>query len=111
MEIQGDKKLSSIMLKSGKSLAADGVFAAYGTIPQTKLVEDLVELDERGYVKALEDGITHTPDGSRIQAGFYVAGDARTKRLRQVSTAVSDGANAIYSATEYLQTRGKGNEI
>ena len=111
VEIQGDKKLSSIILKSGKSLAADGVFAAYGSIPQTKLVEGLVELDERGYVKALEDGVTHTPDGSRIQAGFYVAGDARTKRLRQVSTAVSDGANAIYSATEYLQTRGKGNEI
>lgn len=111
VEIQGDKKLSSITLKSGKNLAADGVFAAYGSVPQTKLVEGLVELDERGYVKALEDGITHTPDGSRIQAGFYVAGDARTKRLRQVSTAVSDGANAIYSATEYLQTRGKGNEI
>lgn len=111
VEIQGDKKPSAIILNSGKSLEVDGVFVAYGSVPQTKLVEGLAELDDRGYVKALEDGITHTPDGSQIQAGFYVAGDVRSKRLRQVSTAVSDGANAIYSATEYLQTRGKGNEI
>ena len=74
----------------------DGVFVAYGSVPQTDLVKELVTLDAAGYVKAEETGETSL-------AGLYVAGDARTKKLRQVVTAVSDGANAATAVVEYLK--------
>lgn len=56
----------------------------------------MVELDPAGYVKADETGETSL-------AGLYVAGDVRTKKLRQVVTAVSDGANAATAVAEYLK--------
>lgn len=68
---------------------------AVGTIPNNQLVPDFVAKDEAGYVIANETGITSTP-------GFFVAGDLRTKSLRQVITAASDGANAVKSVTDYL---------
>ncbi len=101
-EIFGEKKPTGIRLKSGRELPVDGVFVAYGSEPQSDLVKELVQLDERGYVVAGEDGATHTADGSSVQDGFYVAGDVRTKALRQVVTAVSDGANAATSAAEFI---------
>lgn len=101
-EIFGEKKPAGIRLNSGRELAVDGVFVAYGSVPQSELVKGIVQLDERGYVVADEDGVTHTADGSKVQQGFYVAGDVRTKALRQVVTAVSDGANAATSAAEYI---------
>ena len=106
-EIYGEKKPTGIKLKSGRELALDGVFVAYGSVPQSKLIKNLVQLDERGYVVAGEDGITYAAtkkadDDRRIQPGLYVAGDVRTKTLRQVVTAVSDGANAATTAAEYL---------
>lgn len=106
-EIYGEKKPTGIKLKSGRELALDGVFVAYGSVPQSKLLKNLVQLDERGYVVAGEDGITYAAikkadDDRRIQPGLYVAGDVRTKTLRQVVTAVSDGANAATTAAEYL---------
>ena len=55
----------------------------------------LVKLDEAGYIIAGEEGITETP-------GVFAAGDIRTKMLRQVVTAVADGANAVTSAHNYL---------
>ena len=64
-------------------------------IPQTAPVKDLVALDESGYIKAGEDGITSEP-------GFYVAGDVRAKELRQIITAAADGANAANSAIQYI---------
>ena len=81
---------------------------AYGSVPQSELIKNLVQLDERGYVVAGEDGITYAAtknsDHDRsIQPGLYVAGDVRTKTLRQVVTAVSDGANAATTAAEYLR--------
>lgn len=60
------------------------------------MLDGLAELDESGYVVAGEDGITSNP-------GIFVAGDIRTKQLRQIVTAVSDGANAVYSIEKYLQ--------
>ena len=80
---------------------------AYGSVPQSELIKNLVQLDERGYVVAGEDGITYAATKKvdadrRIQPGLYVAGDVRTKTLRQVVTAVSDGANAATTAAEYL---------
>lgn len=101
-EIFGEKKIAGIRLQSGKTLEVNGVFVAYGSIPQSELVKDIVKLDEAGYVVAGEDGVTCTADGTKKQLGFFVAGDVRTKKLRQVVTAVSDGANALNSATGYL---------
>lgn len=107
-EIYGEKKPTGIKLKSGRILAVDGVFVAYGSVPQSELIKNLVQLDERGYVVAGEDGITYaaTKNGDHdrsVQPGLYVAGDVRTKTLRQVVTAVSDGANAATTAAEYLR--------
>ena len=106
-EIYGEKKPTGIKLKSGRELALDGVFVAYGSVPQSGLIKNLVQLDERGYVVAGEDGITYAATKKddtdrKIQPGLYVAGDVRTKTLRQVVTAVSDGANAATTAAEYL---------
>lgn len=100
-EIHGDNKVEGVTLASTengdkKELALDGIFIAVGMHPQTECVSGMIELDN-GYVPAGEDGITETP-------GLFVAGDVRTKRLRQIVTAVSDGANAVASITEYLTT-------
>ena len=72
-----------------------GVFVAVGTQPNTAFLEGLLSLDAAGYVVADELGQTSVP-------GVFAAGDVRTKVLRQVVTAVSDGANAAHSAIEYL---------
>ena len=73
----------------------DGVFIAVGIIPNTQWLGELVPMDEAGYIIAGEEGITGTP-------GIFAAGDVRTKMLRQVVTAVADGANAVVSAQKYL---------
>ena len=95
-EITGAEKVNGVILEDGTAIAVDGVFVAYGSVPQTDLVKDLVALDAAGYVQAEETGETSL-------AGLYVAGDARTKKLRQVVTAVSDGANAATAIVEYLK--------
>ena len=74
---------------------------AIGMIPQTEAVKDLVALDENGYIKAGEDGVTSVP-------GFFAAGDVRTKKLRQIVTAAADGANAVTSAEQYLSDLKRG---
>jgi thioredoxin reductase (NADPH) len=93
--IAGEDKVSAVELEDGRSIAADGVFIAVGMIPQTEEIRDVVELDEVGYVVAGESGKTSAE-------GFFAAGDVRTKPLRQVVTAVADGANAAVAAAEYL---------
>lgn len=105
VEIKGDKKLDSVKLASGKELAVDGIFIAYGSVPQTALVKDIVQLDDKGYIVAGEDGFTNSADNGDCLMGFFAAGDVRTKKLRQVVTAVSDGANAATSAAEYLMKK------
>ena len=95
-EITGAEKVNGVVLEDGTAIAVDGVFVAYGSVPHTNLVKELVILDAAGYVKAEETGETSL-------AGLYVAGDARTKKLRQVVTAVSDGANAATAVVEYLK--------
>ena len=65
-------------------------------IPHTEHLKDFLELDTQGYVVADETGKTS-------QDGFFVAGDVRTKHLRQVITAVADCANAAVSASEYIR--------
>lgn len=75
-------------------LAVSGIFIATGNTPNIPGIEN-IEKDEKGYIVADESCVTSI-------AGIFVAGDARSKRLRQVSTAVADGANAVYSVQEYL---------
>jgi len=75
------------------------LFVAVGTDPNTSRVRGLIDLDEQGFVRAGEDGFTSIP-------GVFAAGDVRTKTLRQVITAASDGANAAYQAGVYLDSIG-----
>ena len=95
-EVRGQKKLEEILLNNKKTIRVSGLFVAIGSDPATALIKKFVPLDEKGYVIAGEDGITHAP-------GLFVAGDIRAKKLRQVVTAVSDGANAAVSAIQYLK--------
>lgn len=97
-EIVGDKQVEKIIVtknNSDKEIIVSGVFVAVGSVPNSDLLKNLVKLDDNGYVVASEEGITSAK-------GIFVAGDVRTKRLRQVVTAVSDGANAVMSAEDYL---------
>ena len=97
--ITGDKQVSGISVHNKvtdetKELSVAGVFIAVGMEPQSDLYAPLLSL-EHGYVPAGEDCATE-------KDGLYVAGDVRTKRLRQIVTAVADGANAVHSIQEYL---------
>lgn len=76
-------------------LALDGLFVSVGRIPASKLVAGQLELDEAGYIVAGESTRTSIP-------GVYAVGDVRTKDLRQIVTAVADGAVASHHAFEYL---------
>lgn len=95
-EIVGEDQVEKLMLTNLKSgarteLNVQGVFIAVGINPVTTILQDLnVEMDSKGYVLAGEDCKTNVP-------GIYVAGDIRKKPLRQIITAVCDGANAISS--------------
>lgn len=77
------------------TLPVAGVFIAIGTSPITDFLGDVVKLDDAGYVVAGETGQTGTP-------GIFAAGDVRTKAVRQVATAVGDGAAVIHYVEEYL---------
>lgn len=94
--VSGEKKVEEVTLNNGTKLKTDAVFVAVGMIPHTEHLKDFLELDTQGYVVADETGKTS-------QDGFFVAGDVRTKHLRQVITAVADGANAAVSASEYIR--------
>ena len=78
-----------------KELPVDGIFIAVGIVPATKWLPDWIEKDEKGYVVATEEGETS-------KTGIYAAGDIRTKALRQIITAVADGANAAVRAGNYI---------
>lgn len=93
--IDGDGEVEGLTLKNVKTgeesnLAVEGVFVAVGINPVTALFEGKVDMNEKGYILAGEDCKTNIP-------GVLVAGDARSKALRQIVTAVADGANAIES--------------
>ena len=100
LSIEGTDKVEALKIQNNKTqeesfIETDGVFIAVGIVPGTEKFKDLVKLDEAGYIVAGEDGITSEP-------GIFAAGDIRTKNLRQVVTAVADGANAVASAQRYL---------
>jgi len=99
VSINGDGMVESLTIsnvKTGekKDISVSGVFVAVGNNPNASYIEGL-EMDAAGYVVAGEDCITSVP-------GVFAAGDIRSKRLRQVSTAVADGANAVMSVQDYL---------
>lgn len=96
LEICGYTKVDKIVLNDGRNIEVDGVFVAVGTLPQNELFKDLAETDERGFLVAGEDCRTSAD-------GLFVAGDLRSKRLRQVVTAAADGANAAASVEDYLE--------
>lgn len=96
-EISGENGVEAITLDNGRKIAVDGVFIAIGMAPQTEVLNNIVAIDNYGYAVADETGITQA-------LGLFVAGDVRTKKLRQVVTAAADGANAAVSAVEYLKS-------
>ena len=104
-EIKGEDKVTTLKIENVKSkeesdLNVDGIFVAIGIHPSTDLFADIVKCDENGYVIANEDGITSAP-------GIFVAGDSRKKRLRQIVTAVADGANAVTAVQDFLVGKEK----
>ena len=86
-----------------KQLDIDGCFIAIGAKPDTEILKGVCELDEAGYVLAKEDTKTSLD-------GLFAAGDLRKKALRQVVTAASDGANAVRTAMEYLESEAKAGD-
>ncbi|MCD7723277.1 MAG: FAD-dependent oxidoreductase [Clostridiales bacterium] len=99
IKINGDKIVNSVLIKDKngeRSFDTNAVFIAVGTAPATDCLLNLPIEVENGYVVANEDCKTNV-------GGLFVAGDIRKKPLRQVVTAVADGANALYSAIEYLK--------
>lgn len=93
-------RLTGIILKDvhtgeEKQLDCDGVFVSVGRVPATELFRGQLQLDDAGYIVAGEDTRTNIP-------GVYAAGDVRTKTLRQIVTAVADGAVAAHEAERYL---------
>ena len=100
-KIDGDSKVESIQIENvdshvDKTLDVDGIFIAVGTKPVSDLLKGRLDMDDQGYIKAGEDGVTNLP-------GIFAGGDGRTKNLRQVVTAVADGANCVQSVERYLQ--------
>lgn len=73
----------------------DGLFVAVGLIPENEAFAPLARLDDFGYFAADESGVTQTP-------GVFVAGDCRSKRFRQVTTACADGTQAALGACRYI---------
>ena len=95
-----DSRLTGLRLKdvntgTERDLACDGVFISVGRAPATELFRNELALDKSGYIMADESTRTNLP-------GVFAVGDVRTKALRQVVTAVSDGAVAVHYAEEYL---------
>lgn len=97
-EFIADKRVSGARVKCGediREISVDGVFVSIGRKPASEFLKDAVDLDENGYIIADESTKTNIP-------GVYAVGDIRTKALRQVVTAVSDGAVAAHYVDEYL---------
>ena len=97
--LHGDKltgvRLRDVRTGETTELSCDGLFVSIGRKPATELVQGQLELDRGGYVVADETTATNLP-------GVFAVGDVRTKLLRQVVTAVADGAVAVHMAEEYL---------
>lgn len=97
-ELCGENKLTLVKIKNKdtiKQFDVNGVFVSIGRRPATEFLKEVLPLDDNGYIIAGEDTKTSIP-------GVFVAGDVRTKSLRQIVTATADGAVAAHFAEEYL---------
>ena len=99
--ISGNDFVESITLTGVKdntqtTIDVDGVFVAIGRTPDTEFVADIINLDDNGYVDSDEQCTTNIP-------GIFVAGDCRKRRVKQLTTAVSDGAVAAIAANEFIR--------
>lgn len=99
-KIDGTDQVEYVQIKNVRDntihqVNVEGVFVAVGIEPESGLVAEIAGLDQNGYVIADETGKTDVP-------GLFVAGDVRTKSLRQIITAAADGANAVTSVEQYL---------
>lgn len=99
-KIDGTDQVECVQIKNVRDntvqqIKVEGVFVAVGIEPESGLVAEIAGLDQNGYVIADETGKTDVP-------GLFVAGDVRTKSLRQIITAAADGANAVTSVEQYL---------
>ena len=99
-ELVGSDKLEAIKIKNtvnntDRQITLDGIFVAIGQVPENESFANVTTLNERGYITAGEDCLTGTP-------GIFVAGDCRTKAIRQVTTAAADGAVAALAACRYI---------
>jgi thioredoxin reductase (NADPH) len=102
-EIKGDSVVQSVLVKNVKTgevteLKTEGVFLFVGLSPRTQFLKGLVNLDAAGYVITDENCETSVK-------GIFAAGDCRKKLLRQVATAVGDGATAAFAAEKYLEEK------
>ena len=96
-KINGEKKLESVEITNEQTttLKIDGLFIAVGQVPETENFKKIININEQGYVVAKEDCKTNIEN-------IFVAGDNRTKTLRQLVTATSDGAVAATEAIKYI---------
>ena len=99
-ELIGDNKIKGIVVQNIETgtkttIPISGLFIAIGQIPENGTFDNLINLDKGGYISATEDCKTNIE-------GIFVAGDTRTKRVRQLTTAASDGAVAALAASEYI---------
>lgn len=99
-DFAAENRVTGVILKNINTgneteIDCDGVFVSIGRKPATEFLGGAVELDQSGYIVADESTKTSVP-------GVFAAGDVRTKSLRQVVTAVADGAVAVHHAEEYL---------
>ena len=103
-ELIGDSSIEGVLIKNPetgelRALDVDGIFVAIGQVPENEPFASVVELNSYGYVEAGEDCLPKSEC-----KGIFVAGDCRTKSVRQVTTATADGAVAALSACRYIDS-------
>ncbi len=95
-KLNGDTSLESITV-GNRTINVDGVFVLIGLIPQNETFKNIIKLDKYGYIDADEECKTNID-------GIFVAGDCRTKNIRQLTTASSDGTIAAINACNYIDS-------
>ena len=99
VEIRGTEKLESIVLdKDNRELKVDGLFIEIASVPETGYLLNDLDVDKDGNVLAVYGMSTNKP-------GIFIAGDIRVKILKQVATAISDGATAAAQAIKYINEK------
>ena len=94
-ELLGEDELNGIVLTNDRKLDIQGMFISIGMVAQTEIVKDILNLNKQNYVDS-EDCTTN-------QSGIFVAGDCRSKNIRQLTTAVADGTTAAINAIKYIE--------